>query len=298
MPSYLVSRGFSEDVQGRWEIGWAPPGPASLTARLRSLGYPDASIVAAGLARPGRAGRLRDVFRDRAMFALRTADGTIAGFIGRRADDGPGPKYLNSPASALFHKSELLFGLHESREALGRGARPVLVEGPLDSVAVVLAGHPAVATCGIAFTPGQLSALASVADLDRTGLLVAFDGDSPGLRAARRVWRVARGLDGPLDHASLPPGTDPADMLATAGPSALREALRTSRPLLDLIVDDALDRPLETVEARLAAARAAASAIAASRPADAARQVVRVAGRLDIPASLMTGILADAASPP
>ncbi|MFC4910956.1 toprim domain-containing protein [Actinomadura gamaensis] len=304
VPAYLAGRGFGVRVQRRWQIGWAPPEAGALTARLRDLGHPDESIVAAGLARRGRGGRLRDVFRDRATFPLRTADGTIAGFIGRRADGGRGPKYLNSPSSELFHKSELLFGLYESRGPLARGARPVLVEGPLDAVAVALTGRPAVATCGVAFTPGQLAALSAAADLDRTGLLVAFDGDASGLRAARRVWRVTRASDsprpvhGPLDHVQLPAGTDPAGLLADGGRPALREALRSPRPLLDLVVDDALDRSLDTVESRLAAARAVAAAIALGRPNDSARQVVRVASRLQIPPSLMTEILTDTISPP
>ncbi|MFI0371498.1 toprim domain-containing protein [Actinomadura sp. 1N219] len=303
VPGYLAGRGFPPGVQRRWQIGCAPAGPHALTEHLRTLGHGDEDIAAAGLARPGGgAGRLRDTFRDRAMFAIRTPDGAIAGFIGRRRDGGPGPKYLNGPDTPLFHKGELLYGLHEARDRLAAGARPVLVEGPLDAIAVTMAGpaeYAAVATCGLALTAAQLDALAEVADLATAGVLVALDGDPAGRSGTVRAWERLAGVGGPVETAGLPDDLDPAGLLQAEGRAAVLHALRTRTPLIDTVVDAAVERAggtLATPEDRLAAIRAASKVIAV-RPAEAARQVVRVASRVDVPPALITEVLVDTVSP-
>ncbi|WP_329519512.1 toprim domain-containing protein [Spirillospora sp. NBC_01491] len=304
VPAYLEGRGFPSSVQQQWRIGYAPRGTHALTDHLRGLGHDDAAILAAGLARRGRGGRLYDVFRDRAMFAIRTADGRIAGFIGRLPDGGTGPKYLNSPDSAFFHKGDLLYGLHEARERFAGGARPVLVEGPLDAIAVGLAAapreHAAVAACGLSLTAAQLAALGRAADLDRTGLVLALDGDPAGRTAALRAWETLAPVGGPVEAVPFPTGRDPADLLREEGPGAVRRALSGTAGLMDLVVDGAVERSggtLGTPEQRLAAIRAAAAVIAAGRPAEAAAQVVRVAARLGVDAGAVTDALVDAVSP-
>ncbi|RFS84642.1 hypothetical protein D0T12_13935 [Actinomadura spongiicola] len=327
VPGYLAGRGFPAAVQRRWRIGYAPNGPRALTDHLRKLGHADDDITAAGLARPddgpgggkragnGNGERLRDTFRDRAMFAIRTQDGAVAGFIGRRRDDAPGPKYLNGPATSLFHKGELLYGLHEARDRLAAGARPVIVEGPLDAIAVTMAApaeYAAVATCGLTLTAEQFDALAGIADLDGLGVLLALDGDPAGRAGAVRVWERLAGVGGPVETTALPPGHDPAGVLASGGRAAVRNALRTRTPLMDAVIDSAFDRAVAEVcngpvsaavggtfgspEGRLAAIRAAAKIIA-TRPPEAARQVVRVAARADVPPALVTEILCETVSP-
>ncbi|MEU6040994.1 toprim domain-containing protein [Actinomadura sp. NPDC047616] len=303
VPDYLAGRGFPPDVRRRRQIGYAPPGPRALTCRLRSLGHDDAAILASGLARPGRDGGPYDTFRDRAVFPLRAADGTIAGFIGRARDGAPGPKYLNGPDTALFHKGELLYGLHEARARLARGARPVIVEGPLDAIAVDMStgdDHAALALCAGSLTSAQLDALRRAADLDGAGLLLALDGDRAGRSAAQRVWRLLAGVRGPVDVAVLPAGRDPADVLREHGPGAVAEVLRGAVPLPDVVVDAAMERAggrLATCEHRLAAIRAAARVIAAGRPDDAARQVVRVAHRTGVAPATVTEALCAAVGP-
>ncbi|MDL4815632.1 toprim domain-containing protein [Actinomadura opuntiae] len=298
VPGYLDGRGFPPSVQRRHQIGYAPDAPHALADHLRSLGHADEAIVAAGLARPGHAGRLHDMFRDRAMFAIRRPDGAVAGFIGRRPDAAEGPKYLNGPDTDFFHKRELLYGLHEARERLAAGARPVLVEGPLDAVAVAMAGSrefAPVATCGLSLTSAHLAALADAADLAATGVVVALDDDPAGRSAAVRAWDVLSRISGPLDRARLPEGRDPAGVLAGQGGAALRQALRETVPLMDAVVDAAAARAggsLGTPEQRLAALRAACAPIAA-RPSGAARQVVRLAARTALPPSLVTEALTE-----
>ncbi|WP_067483519.1 toprim domain-containing protein [Actinomadura hibisca] len=296
-PAYLTERGFSRSVQRRWQIGYAQ-GPHTLTAHLRGLGHPDEAIIEAGLARRGRSGRPYDTFRDRVMFAIRTPDGTLAGFIGRARDGASGPKYLNTPGTALFHKSELLYGLHESRDRLASGARPVLVEGPLDAIAVNLASprdHAAVATCGLSLTPAHLAALQQAAPLSRTGVLVALDGDPAGRSAARRIWDILRELDAPVDAALLPDGRDPADLLDAGGRAAVRTALRDPFPLMDVVIDHATGH-LRSAEERASAAHTALALIAAGPPAQAARQIIRLSERTDLPHHLLTELLMDEVS--
>ncbi|KAB2381933.1 toprim domain-containing protein [Actinomadura montaniterrae] len=298
VPAYLDGRGFPAAVQRRRQIGCAPDSPHALVDHLRSLGHADEAIVASGLARRGASGRLNAMFRDRAMFPIRRPDGAIAGFLGRRRDDADGPKYLNGPDTGFFHKGELLYGLHEVRERLAAGARPVLVEGPLDAIAVETARAPEyapVATCGLSLTSAHLAALADAADLDATGVLIALDDDPAGRSAAVRAWDVLTRVAGPLDLASLPGGQDPAGVLAAQGRDALLQALRTAIPLMDAVVDAAAARAggsLTSPEQRLAALRAACSPITA-RPSGAARQVVRLAARTGLPAPLVTVVLAD-----
>ncbi|MFC5744044.1 toprim domain-containing protein [Actinomadura rugatobispora] len=304
VPAYLAGRGFDRGVQRRWGLGYAPPGPRALTDHLRSRGHSDEALVAAGLARRTRSGRLRDTFRDRAMFAVRdAADGTVAGFVGRLPEGAPGPKYLNGPDTAAYRKGELLYGLHEVRERLAAGtARPVVVEGPLDAIAVNLASgaYAAVATCGLAPTAGQLGALARVADLDRTGLVVALDGDRAGRAAARRLWTRLDGVRGPVEAVPLGPGEDPAGVLRERGRAGVRAALRSRASLMDVLVDDAIARcggTLAAPEERLAAIRAAVAVIARGRPAEAARQVARVAERTGVGCPLVTAELVETVSP-
>ena len=200
VPGYLAGRGFGEQALRPWTVGYAPAGWRALTAHLRDLGYADAAIQAAGLARRTRRGALVDFFRDRAMFGIRWPDGTLAGFTGRARPGGgrPGPVYLNSRTTGLYRKGSLLFGLYEGRRALAAGARPVLVEGPLDAIAVSAAGpYAGVSPCGTALTPAQVALLARTCDLRRAGVVVAFDADRAGRRAAVRAYHLLRGV---TDH--------------------------------------------------------------------------------------------------
>jgi DNA primase len=284
VPAYLAGRGFPEEVQRRFQIGYAPAAWRTLTGLLRSYGFSDDRQVRSGLVRRSRHGRLYDLFRDRVMFAIRDRDGSIAGFIGRTAEDAGGPKYLNSPESPHFQKGRLLYGLHGSR------GRPVVVEGPLDAVAVRLAGFAAVSPCGTRLTCHQAALLGD-------DPLLALDGDPAGLRGALHAWDL---FDGPINAVVLPPGKDPADLLRTGGPGAVRAALRQETPLIDLAVDEAIDRHrLQFIEGQVAAARAAAEVIAGIRHDNAARQVARVAAKLAFdPAEITTYVIEALERPP
>lgn len=305
VPAYLNDRGFGADIQRRWEIGYAPKSWRNLTDHLRRLGHSDETILVCGLARRRRRdGGLYDTFRDRAMFAIRDPEGSIAGFIGRLPTGGEGPKYLNSPETPLFRKGELLFGLHEVRDRLTAGARPVLVEGPLDAIAVNAAAsrrYAAVAPSGTALTRKQLEALGRLVDLRRTGLIIALDGDPAGQVAVERAWPVLAEVPGPVDIATLPSGQDPAGLLRHHGPAAVHEALERTVALPDFVLNTTIERvggALESPEDRMAAVRAAAGVIARLPPRQVAHQVARVAQRLGVEPAIVTDALTTAVTSP
>ncbi len=305
VPGYLAGGGLGPDIWRRWHVGYAPAGWDALTCHLRACGYADALIEAAGLARRSRRGTLADTFRDRAVFPIRSARGTIVAFTGRAAGHGgPAvPRYLNSPATVLYDKSQALFGLWEGRGALAAGAVPVIVEGPLDAIAVSAAGrhrYAPVAPCGTALTAAQVAALDRAARLPQAGVLVAFDADQAGRRAAVRAYHLLAPFTTATTAmaAVLPAGHDPAQILRDRGPAALA-AMLTSRtqPLADLVVDAEVNRWtrwLRFAEGRINALHAAAPLIAAMNPSDVARQVARLARRLGLDHATVTRAVTDA----
>lgn len=284
--AYLTRRGFTAEVQERWQVGYALRERRALVEHLRQRGHRDEAITATGLGKPGRDGELVDVFRDRVLLPFRDDDGAVIGFVGRSQDGFAGPKYLNSPDTALFHKREVLFGLYEAGDQLAtQGVRPLLVEGPLDAIAintVMPETYAAVATCGTAINPAHLEALNRRAELGTCGLVVALDGDTAGRAGAVRAWRHLNKVAGPVETVRLPMEKDPADLLGNPGGADVETALRSTFPLADLVIDETLERVGRTLgfaEHRLAAVRAAATVIAGLPPDQAARQVARVASR-------------------
>ena len=287
-PGYLHARGIIPAAIRDWQIGYAPAGWTILTGHLRRLGHHDDVIQAAGLATRSSRGTLIDRFRDRVMLPAHDAGGLLAGFTGRaRPDAGPEvPKYLNSPETAAYKKSHLLFGLHQARGALAQGAVPVIAEGPFDAIAVTIAdpGRLAgLAPCGTAFTSQQAALLSQAADLSRTGIIVAFDDDHAGRKAAIRTHGILRPHTGNLQRAELD-GKDPAEILQRDGPGALRTILRERRqPLSALLIDASIEeweRRLHDTGGPLLAMRATAALIASLFPDGTATQIRHItAGR-------------------
>ena len=276
VPGYLASRRLDAALlpTSPWKVGYAPASWTALRDHLRGLGFTDADMLTAGLVVNGRNGQLRDHFRDRLIIPLRAEDGIATGFIGRRhprAGHDHGPKYLNTPDTPIFTKGHILAGLAEGRGAFQRGAQPILTEGPLDAIAVSIAGEGAfasVAPCGTALTGDQVAALARTIPLADRGLLVALDGDTAGRAAAvRAYWRLTP-VTSSLTAITLPDSADPAGLLETGDRAALREALTSGvHPLADLVTDSRLDdwargRELVFAELQIGALRAAATAMA------------------------------------
>jgi DNA primase len=303
VPDYLAGRGLRPDLLERWQAGYAPAARDALTRHLRRTGYSDPVILAAGLARQARNGGMADLFRDRAMLPIRSRRGTIIAFVGRVRDEPErtGPRYLNSPTTSCYAKNETWFGLWEAQEALVRAAIPVIVEGPLDVMAIAAigdGGYAPVALCGTALSAAQVQVLQLAGDLRATGVLVAFDADDAGQRAAVRAYHRLSPYAARTWTVALPPGYDPARLLADHGPAALRMALaQCQRPLADLVVDAAITgwgSRLRFAEGQVGALRGATALIAAMPPPDVARQVARVATRLGLDHPSVTQAVTDA----
>ncbi|WP_157963712.1 toprim domain-containing protein [Actinocorallia populi] len=301
VPEYLADRGFSAEVQAQWQPGHAPAGWRNLFSTLTGQGHAPDVLLAAGLVR-AKNDRLYDVFRDRITLPVRDLQGRVVGFIGRAAPGSDGPKYLNSPETALFKKGHLLYGLHEVKSKLASGARPVIVEGAFDAWAINLAStaHAAIAPSGTAFTPRQLDLLSQAVNPVETAPLVALDGDPAGRRGAARAWKVLSQLKGNVGAVCFPEGQDPAEILSRQGPAGIREALKAERPLAELAIDVAIESsaaPSASTEARQTAARAAAEIIARLPPSQVSHQVARVCEALRLDHRDMTGYVVAAVSP-
>jgi DNA primase len=285
VPAYLDSRGISPAVARDWGTGYAPGGWTTLTGHLRRRGHHDDAIEAAGLASRSSRGTLIDRFRDRVILPVHAGDGTLRGFIGRAHPDAGDsvPRYINSPETAVYKKSELLFGLHHARGRLAAGAIPVLVEGPFDAIAVGIASpgrHIGLAPCGTALTSHQALALARASNLRRAGALVAFDDDTAGREAAIRAYGILRPFGGNLQMPLLD-GQDPAEILQRQGRAALQAVLRERlQPLSALLIDTSIEswgRRLRDTDGPYLAMIQAAGLIAGLLPAGAAQQIRRTA---------------------
>ncbi|HEY5150771.1 MAG TPA: toprim domain-containing protein, partial [Mycobacterium sp.] len=288
VPAYLTGRGLPATA-----AGYAPATWTALVNHLRQAGYTDQEILAAGLARHSSRGGLIDFFHNRAVLPItRPQDGAVVAFIGRKHPDDTNdraPKYLNSPTTRVFRKSDLPFGLTlQSVALLGAGADLVIVEGPMDALAVNVARSDlvAVAPLGTALTPGHLTTLDQIAPLTDRRVLLLLDDDEAGRAASVRAWRtlVDAGVTD-ADAITLGEGKDPAELLANHGPDALAEALDRRHPLADPVVDEITHRWTDGndfVEHRINALREAAHVIGTMPLAQQTRQASRLADKLDL----------------
>jgi DNA primase len=202
---YLASRGLSEEACREFRLGLSPAG-ATLSKKAREKGFTAEELAGAGLVTR----RGTDYFQRRLMFPLTDARGRVIGFQARKLhDDDPlRGKYVNSPENELFHKSNVLYGLHLARPAITKEDRAVVVEGNTDVIALRQAGlKPVVASMGTALTEHQLRELSRLTQR----IFLCFDSDAAGEEATLRGMdlAVAQGCD--VRVVALPRGSDPAD---------------------------------------------------------------------------------------
>jgi len=257
--SYLRGRGYDADIVDKFLIGYAPDRWDALVSHLKAKNIKEEAMVAAGVAIKGRNGRLVDRFRGRVVFPIYDLRGDPVGF-GARLLQGDGPKYLNSPETTLYHKSELLYGLNWAKSGIVRDGYSVVVEGYTDVIAMHEAGMPvAVATCGTALGPEHLNLLRRFSER----VVLAFDSDDAGAEAALRGFDQSMPGDLDMRVAMMPEGMDPADLVANGELDALRKAVEESQPLMQFRIERELSRhDLTEPEARIRAARAAAEVVA------------------------------------
>jgi len=271
---FLGERGFDQSAAERFGIGFAPRGGA-LGKHLKTLGYTEDILVEAGLLGRGDRGDVYDRFRGRLVWPIRDVTGQTLGFGARKLlDDDQGPKYLNTPETPVYHKSQVLYGLDLARKDIARGKQVVVVEGYTDVMACHLAGvTTAVATCGTAFGVDHIKMIRRVmgdnanADVTGTGeVIFTFDPDAAGQKAASRAFAEEQRFAAQTFVAVAPDGLDPCDLRLNRGDDAVRRLVKTRKPMFEFMIRRVLaEHNLETVEGRVSALRASAPVVAGIR---------------------------------
>ncbi|ACV21982.1 DNA primase [Slackia heliotrinireducens] len=240
--SYLGSRDLGGTIPKTWNLGFAP-GRGALVRHLRSLGFTQQQMIDANVALiSNRTNKLQDRFYNRIMFPIRDAEGDTIAFGGRVIGKGE-PKYLNTQETALFHKSQVLFGLDMAKGAMASTGIAIIVEGYTDVIVLHEAGvKNVVATLGTALTAQHVRQLSRHA---KNKIVYLFDGDEAGQRAADRAARFVDESMLPeagrkqvgLYACTLPDNLDPADFVQQRGADALKVLLDDAKPLMRYAID-------------------------------------------------------------
>ncbi|MGC2941434.1 DNA primase [Brevibacterium sp. FAM 24638] len=283
---FLTGRGFPAESSRDFGIGFAPKSWDALTTHLRKAGFTDEEILAAGLASEGGRG-IYDRFRGRVVWPIKDMTARTIGFGARRLfDDDKGPKYLNTPETALYHKNQVLYGLDLAKKSIAKTKRVVVVEGYTDVMAAHLAGvDQAVATCGTAFGAEHVKIIRRLLGDDPTGQVIfTFDGDAAGQKAALKAFEFENLFTAQTFVAVEPDGLDPCDLRMQKGDAAVRELIDGCKPLFEFVITTAVSRfDLDTVEGRISAVRAAADVLTDIRDRNSLSHYYRfVAGRIGV----------------
>ena len=240
--TYIVGRGVHPETLHAWRLGYAPADWRQLSEHLLGKGFSHTDIVEAGLAvrSERKPEEIYDRFRGRIMFPLCDVSGKVIAFSGRFFEKVPGSKeegepakYVNSPETALFKKSRVLFGLDKAKHAIRKADCILLVEGQFDVVLSHQSGLPfAVAISGTALTDEHLSLLSRLSKR----LVLALDGDAAGLRSGLRSAAMALAAGFDVKVPRFEDGKDPAD-LAKENPELLRSAVRASKTAIEFFLD-------------------------------------------------------------
>jgi DNA primase len=265
---FLTERGFDGEAAKTFGCGFAPAGWDLLTKHLLLKKFTPKELETAGLSKPARSGSLIDRFRRRLVWPIRSITGDVVGFGARRLfDDDDGPKYLNTPETPIYKKSEVLYGVDLAKREIARRRQAVVVEGYTDVMACHLAGVPtAVATCGTAFGGdhiGVLRRLLMDSDSFRGEVIFTFDGDEAGRKAALRAFDDEQKFVAQTFVAVEGGGMDPCELRQGKGDAAVRDLVAQRVPLVQFALRSTIDGyDLETVEGRVQALRSAAPLVA------------------------------------
>jgi len=236
--AYLDGRGVDEENRARFQIGYAPDGYSGLRDALGKDERRMKLLDRAGLFSKNDRGHVYDKFRDRVMFPIFDRRGRVIAFGGRVFEKDDGPKYLNSPETALFHKGRELYGLWQVRQANQKIERLIVVEGYMDVVSLFQFGvTQAVATLGTATTPEHAELLFRNAP----DVFFCFDGDAAGRRAGWKALEsvLPRMKDGrQAFFLFLPDGEDPDSIVRKEGADAFDERLKQATPLSQFFFDE------------------------------------------------------------
>jgi DNA primase len=265
---FLQQRGFTQETAAIFGCGFAPSGWDQLTKYLLGRGFSVEELIKAGVSREGQRGPI-DRFHRRLLWPIRDLGGDVVGFGARRLfdDDRIEAKYLNTPETPLYRKSQVLFGLDLAKREIARRRQVVVVEGYTDVMAMHLAGVPtALASCGTAFGTEHISVLRRLLmddDALSGEVIFVFDGDEAGRNAALKAFDEEQRFAAQTFIAIAPDGMDPCELRQAKGDAALGDLVARRQPLFTFAVKSLLaEHDLNTVEGQVAALRRAVPLVA------------------------------------
>src|SRR5579872_640360 len=247
--AYLLDRGLGSEAVARFGIGFAPSGGEALLRALKQK-YPEKVLEASGLfSRDQSSGRLYDRFRRRIMFPIANESGKIVAFGGRAIGDDL-PKYLNSPETPIYSKSNVLYHLDRAKETLRQRDFAVLVEGYMDAIAVARVGiSNVVASCGTSLTEPQVKLLSRFT----RRIIVNYDPDAAGQAATERSLTILLEQGAEVRVLALPGGKDPDSFIRSEGAAAYTKLLNEAPPYVDYLISRARKMDMSTAEGKLRA---------------------------------------------
>ncbi|MGA1145714.1 MAG: DNA primase [Candidatus Nanopelagicales bacterium] len=267
---FLTSRGFDGATAEHFGVGYAPQSWDALTAHLRGKGFSDEELLAGGLVSQGNRG-VYDRFRGRLVWPIRDLGGDVVGFGARKlTDDDDGPKYLNTPETPIYKKSQVLYGIDLARKEISKNQQAVIVEGYTDVMACHLAGiTTTVATCGTSFGADHIKVLRRLLmddDQMKGQVVFTFDGDAAGQKAAMRAFTEDQKFVSQTFVAVESSGLDPCDLRLQQGDSAVKALVDSRIPLFEFAIRSTIAAyDLDSAEGRIAALRDSAPIVAKIR---------------------------------
>ena len=293
---FLTGRGFDPAASARFGCGYAPSGWDSLTKHLLGRGFTPAELTLGGLSRESGRGSLIDRFHRRLLWPIKDVGGDVVGFGARRIhdDDKIEAKYLNTPETPIYKKSQLLYGMDVAKREIARQRQAVIVEGYTDVMACHLAGvTTAVATCGTAFGGEHVNVIRRLWSSNSaeeaqatTKVIFTFDGDAAGMKAAERAFKDEQKFLAQTFVAIDPTGKDPCDLRQSGGDPAVRALIESNVPMLRFMLGTIIKRfDVDTVEGRVAALNLTVPLVAQikdpSHRFEYARELARLSGVAD-----------------
>lgn len=256
---YLTDRGVTRDTIKSFRIGYAKDEWRALSNEMKKLGFSENELVLAGLAKhkdDNKSLEAYDRFRDRVMFPIGDTSSRIIAFSGRilHAGDVNGAKYINSPETIIFKKGSTLYGLDKAKFEIRKKDQAILVEGQMDLVLSHQAGFTnTVASSGTALTDsttadsekGLLSGLGQVKALSNN-LVIAYDGDKAGMKAAGRAEKIGLSLGMNVKIAKLPKDQDPADTILKGGENAWKQIIDSAEHIISFYLSVLSEHDLST----------------------------------------------------
>lgn len=230
---YLKDRGLNEKSIEEWRIGYVSADWRKVYDFLISKKVDVSMIEKVGLIKKGDKGSYYDRFRNRIMFPLFDSQSRVVGFSGRTlSQDTDEAKYINSPDSPLFNKSELLYGFNFAKNIIRKVDFSIIVEGQFDVILSHQAGYKnAVATSGTSLTEEHVNQLQRLSKK----IVIALDGDGAGLRASERAWKIALSKSMDVKVALLPDGKDPADLIKE-NPEDWKRVIKEAKHIVDFLI--------------------------------------------------------------